>query len=465
MRRAAIPVISALVLVASAVLLTGGRLTLQPPAANAQTEAPPQVGSWQLTLTDQSGNTTPILLTFTSDGVTVASELPIASAPLLPGPSEAPASPGESGAPASPGESTAPATEAPPTPTEAPATPGPSEAPASPSGIYTSGGQGIWTATDQSNLVFTYVVLQSDIAGTFLSQVTVSGTAALDDAGDALTGEYTMHFADPSGQDLGTSSGTLEGTRIQLGLFALFDASQVAGSLKVAFTDQSTGDPSDWLWDFGDGNTATDQNPTHTYAKSGDHTVTLTVSDDQGSDTTTQTITVTQVSKPAAQFTTDQTAGTLEIKFIDQTTGAPSAWSWTFGDGSNSTKQSPKHTYKKFGDFKVTLKASNAAGSSSVTKTITVAQAPTAAFTSIQNAGSFEIKFTDKSKGSPDTWNWTFGDGGTSTKPNPRHTYPKQGTYQVTLTVTNAAGTNSITQAVKVGPAATPSPSAAPSGG
>src|SRR3954449_599246 len=97
MRRALVPIVSAAILVASAVLVSGGRLSLQPPTAAAATDAPAQVGAWLLTLTDQSSNTTPVLMTLTSDGTVVAAELPVPSGALMPGPSESPApSPGES---------------------------------------------------------------------------------------------------------------------------------------------------------------------------------------------------------------------------------------------------------------------------------------------------------------------------------------------------------------------------------
>ena len=63
-----------------------------------------------------------------------------------------------------------------------------------------------------------------------------------------------------------------------------FTSAQVASTLDVDFTDASTGVPTDWLWDFGDGNTSTDQNPTHTYAAAGSYAVCLTVTNECGSD-------------------------------------------------------------------------------------------------------------------------------------------------------------------------------------
>jgi PKD repeat protein len=59
--------------------------------------------------------------------------------------------------------------------------------------------------------------------------------------------------------------------------------------LKVQFSDQSTGDITSWSWNFGDGSTSTEQNPSHTYANIGTYTVSLTVSWPGGSDTETKT--------------------------------------------------------------------------------------------------------------------------------------------------------------------------------
>lgn len=70
-------------------------------------------------------------------------------------------------------------------------------------------------------------------------------------------------------------------------LNADFTASQTAAKVASAieFTDKSTGDIDSWLWDFGDGNTSTEQNPSHTYNDAGTYTVTLTVNNPISSDT------------------------------------------------------------------------------------------------------------------------------------------------------------------------------------
>jgi PKD repeat protein len=153
---------------------------------------------------------------------------------------------------------------------------------------------------------------------------------------------------------------------------------------------------------------------------------------------------------PTAAFTGSPTSGDapLSVNFTDQSTGAPTSWSWTFGDGGTSGAQNPSHTYTAVGNYTVTLSVSNAYGSDGETKTnyITVTEPPppTAAFTGSPTSGTYplNVTFADQSTGAPTSWSWTFGDGGTSTAQNPSHTYTAAGNYTVSLTATNAYGSD-----------------------
>ncbi|SYZ72446.1 Thermophilic serine proteinase (modular protein) [Candidatus Zixiibacteriota bacterium] len=159
---------------------------------------------------------------------------------------------------------------------------------------------------------------------------------------------------------------------------------------------------------------------------------------------------------PVAAFTGTPTSGTypLTVAFTDQSTNSPTSWSWTFGDGGSSTLKNPSHTYTAAGTYTVTLTATNAYGSDSETKTgyITVSAPPTnppvAAFTGTPTSGTvpLTVAFTDQSTNAPTSWSWTFGDGGTSTLQNPSHTYTTEGTFTVSLTATNAYGSNTLTK-------------------
>ena len=226
--------------------------------------------------------------------------------------------------------------------------------------------------------------------------------------------------------------------------------------LAVGFTDQSTGTPTTWNWDFGDGATSDEQSPVHTYTAAGTYTVTLTAANPAGSNTTTRTdyITVSTPVIPQASFTASQTAGAapLTVQFNDTSLYQPTSWNWDFGDGNTSTEQNPSHTYSYAGTFTVSLNATNAGGSDTVTRTeyISVSDpaAPTASFTASGRVGiaPLTIRFTDTSKDYPTSWLWDFGDGTTSAEQNPTHTYTATGKYTVNLTAANADGSNATTQ-------------------
>jgi len=227
--------------------------------------------------------------------------------------------------------------------------------------------------------------------------------------------------------------------------------------LVVRFADTSSGAPNKWSWSFGDGTTSTIGNPTHTYTKAGMYSVKLTVSNGAGSNTITKNnfIKITIPQKPVAAFSGSSTSGTtpLNVLFTDKSTGSPNAWRWSFGDGQTSTQQNPTHTYSKVGKYTVILRASNTAGSNSVTKSsyisvVSPPKVPVAAFTASTTYGkaSLKVTFTDKSTNTPTSWRWNFGDGATSITKNPVHTYSKAGSYTVTLTATNTAGSNTVTK-------------------
>ncbi|MBN4061813.1 PKD domain-containing protein [Bacteroidales bacterium AH-315-I05] len=226
----------------------------------------------------------------------------------------------------------------------------------------------------------------------------------------------------------------------------------------VSFTDLSTNSPVSWLWDFGDGNTTSAQNPSHTYNLNGTYTVSLTATNSLGNDTEIKTNYVTFdsllcFSAPTANFTADSTIvcnGT--VSFTDLSTSTPTSWLWDFGDGTTSIIQNPAHTYQNNGTYTVSLYASNSIGTDTLTVTgyITVDStvclpAPTATFTadSLNNCLGM-VNFSDLSGNNPTSWLWDFGDGNTDTVQNPTHTYANDGIYTVTLIASNANGTDTL---------------------
>jgi PKD repeat protein len=220
--------------------------------------------------------------------------------------------------------------------------------------------------------------------------------------------------------------------------------------LNVAFTDHSTGYPTSWKWNFGDGQESTKQNPVHTYWAGGDYTVTMTASNDYGTSSDSKHYYVHVMPPLTAKFTADPKSGIapLVVKFTDMSTGSPELWTWDFGDGNTSKGPNPVHAFTSAGAFHVTLTVSRGMNKDSTTQTIIVGGVPAADFVADSTTVSVNtpVHFTDKSVNSPSAWAWDFGDGATSTEQNPTRVYAAKGVYTVTLTATNINGKDTETK-------------------
>ena len=184
----------------------------------------------------------------------------------------------------------------------------------------------------------------------------------------AAAGTYTVRLVatNDDGNDSETKAGYIVVSVAVLPAVADFTRTPISGEppLTVAFTDASTNATS-WAWDFGDGDTSTDQNPTHVYAADGRYTVTLVASNATDSDTLVMLdgVVVQTVVPPAtalvASFSFDQPASGLvpiSVAFTDTSTGDPVTWAWDFGDGQASDEQSPTHSYNLRGTRTLTVK-------------------------------------------------------------------------------------------------------------
>ncbi|QYG92237.1 DNRLRE domain-containing protein [Iamia sp. SCSIO 61187] len=324
---------------------------------------------------------------------------------------------------------------------------------------------------------------------------------------------------------------------------ASFTRSPATGTapLDVAFTDTSTGSPTSWAWTFGDGATSTAQHPTHRYSAPGTYTVSLTATNAAGSDTITQTgsVTVTTAPPTGTPLTFTATAdglvksssptrsyggdAKLQVRAPDPAyesyvrfdlsglggaptsarlrlfvtdaspvsgtaTGVQTGWTeggltWNTRPGAiggplGSAGASTAGQWVEYdvtagvaGDGPVAFAIRTTSTNSLITSSREGAHPPqlvvtaggtspppppppppptppSASFTRSPATGTapLDVAFTDTSTGSPTSWAWTFGDGATSTAQHPTHRYSAPGTYTVSLTATNAAGSDTITQ-------------------
>lgn len=231
-----------------------------------------------------------------------------------------------------------------------------------------------------------------------------------------------------------------------LGPRADFTVSPASGTvpLPVLFTDASSGNPTRWLWEFGDGATSNVQNPVHVYAAGGRYSVTLTASNDYGASSTTKAGVVTAIKSLKAGYIADPATGKvpLTVSFTDTSRGSPTSWLWIFGDGATSQVQNPVHTFSSAGVYDVSLTVANAADKDTAIQSVNAGGVPGVNFTAdkTQAAVSENIQFTDTSTNSPGQWLWDFGDGVSATVQNPAHQYLVKGIYTVTLTAVNDNG-------------------------
>ncbi|GAB4094412.1 hypothetical protein GCM10028786_33410 [Flaviaesturariibacter terrae] len=233
------------------------------------------------------------------------------------------------------------------------------------------------------------------------------------------------------------------------------DIRQGCSPIVVNFQDRSSGGPTSWHWDFGNGASSTLQNPSATYFNTGTYSVTLTVTTNNGAVTNsvTKTAYITVLEEPTVNFTADRTTGCSPavVQFQDQSTSPGGAtitnWEWDFGDAQTATGPNPTHVFRGAGSYTVTLTITNSAGCRklfSMPNFVNVNPGVTPRFTwsdpGVCRAPA-TVNFTNNSTG-PGTisYSWNFGDGGTTGTGSPSHTFQTNGTYHVLLLATSSLG-------------------------
>lgn len=229
-----------------------------------------------------------------------------------------------------------------------------------------------------------------------------------------------------------------------------------------ASTDPN-GDLLDYIWDFGDGAQAAGVRVSHTYTKSGDYPVMLTVIDNSGAicaianDVVSININTPPIADAGPNLTgcPNETIRFNGTRSVDPD-GAIISYEWDFGDGESGRGATPIHAYRMPGMYTVTLTVTdNSATSCNVSSdqiTVNVNSPPVANAGPDQTVGTTTVVFDGTASYDPDNpggmtgnaliYTWDFGDGSPGKQgPTPFHTYQKPGQYIVTLTVQDRSGT------------------------
>lgn len=253
-------------------------------------------------------------------------------------------------------------------------------------------------------------------------------------------------------------------------LKAVIGASTTNGPapLSVGFNaSASTGTIASYLWDFGDGSTATTQTVNHIYTNAGTYTARLTLTDNVGQ-TNTATVAVTAASAPVipatpptAVISSSAATGPAPITVSFDGSGSTAtnativAYNWSFGDGGSAISSKVSHAYTTAGAYTATLTVTDSKGQASevgtpviVTAPLVTNKAPQAVISATPTSGSapltvsFDGSGSTDSDGSISSYVWNFGDGSSATGKMASHTYTTEATFTATLQVTDDKGGN-----------------------
>jgi len=209
-----------------------------------------------------------------------------------------------------------------------------------------------------------------------------------------------------------------------------------------------------YLWDFGNGQNSTLNNPTQAFSNSGIVTTTLIVTSNNGCvDSISQNITIYTV--PIPNYSFSNVCENEAFNFTNSTTDLlNNTYYWDFGDGNTSTSISPSNTYFSQGNYSVQLIATSNQGCiDSINQNITVYPIPVANFSAFNACEESQVNFSNTSTVSNGTFTsyWDLGNGNTSTLNNVTQIYSTSGSKNIKLVITSNQGcSDSIIQAIQI---------------
>ncbi len=240
-------------------------------------------------------------------------------------------------------------------------------------------------------------------------------------------------------------------TTVQNNCNSAFSATWIQGSTNVQFADQSTastGNITAWSWNFGDGGTSSLQNPSHSYNAMGSYVVCLDITTSTGcTDTYCDSVYVgnnTGIFCNATLTPNVNPGGSVTYSVTASGSGTIVGYSYDFGDGSpilGSANASETHTYAVSGTYiacvDVIFSDSCIARSCATVTTTGALGCQAGFFWYPDSSGNYSIIVVNTSAGNNLSYQWTFGDGSSSTQAYPQHTYSGPGTFVVCVTVTS----------------------------
>ena len=220
----------------------------------------------------------------------------------------------------------------------------------------------------------------------------------------------------------------------------------VGTAINFTSTSVTNGGPAitQYSWNFGDGVTVTNQNPSHIYTTPGTFTVTLVVTNANGAvDSEIKSNYITILPAPNVGFNVSGLGCTvpLTVGFTNtSSSGANFTYAWNFGNGQNSNQQNPANvTYNAAGSYGVQLTVTNTNTGCVGTFTDSIVVSNFQAGITAPSTGCVgsAVTFQDNSTAGANQWNWNFSGQGNSQQQNPSFTFNAPGVYNVTLQAQN----------------------------